>query len=181
MVGLPSQLGYQILNDVCKKPVKLTGCCCAAAVEALWQLQLPVNIRAHISNMVFDQNTYKQVFESADQVYLSSKQVSVAALRVAADLDKTVAAFNPENQPQVAALAKKGGFGTAGGGGKPPKKKNNKNKGQGQNKPRGQKHSSVPDSIAEKLCDRHYRHAGNAWYCLAPDSCPWVNKVSPKD
>ena len=51
MVGLPSQLGNQIVDDVCKKPVKLEGCCCPSAVEALWHLQLPVAIRAHVSNM----------------------------------------------------------------------------------------------------------------------------------
>ena len=50
MVGLPSQLGYQILNDICKKPKKLDGCCCAGATLALWSLQLPVSIRAHISH-----------------------------------------------------------------------------------------------------------------------------------
>ena len=30
MVGLPSQLGYQIVDDVCKKPSKMDGCCCAS-------------------------------------------------------------------------------------------------------------------------------------------------------
>ena len=53
MVGLPSQLGNQLVDDVCKRPNKLNGCCCASAVEALWQLQLPVGIRAHVSNMEF--------------------------------------------------------------------------------------------------------------------------------
>ena len=28
MTGLPSQLGYQIIDDICKKPQKLVGCCC---------------------------------------------------------------------------------------------------------------------------------------------------------
>ena len=35
LVGLPSQLGYQIVNDVCKKPSKLNGCCCDGAVLAI--------------------------------------------------------------------------------------------------------------------------------------------------
>ena len=29
LAGLPSQLGYQIINDICRKPVKLDACCCA--------------------------------------------------------------------------------------------------------------------------------------------------------
>ena len=174
MVGLPSQLGNQLVDDVCKKANKLQGCCCALAVEALWQLQLPVGVRAHVSNMEFNHNTFKSVFEAADKVYLSSKQISVAALKVAAvDLDETQAAFNPENQPQVAAMAKK-----------PKKNKKNKNAngggGQSQANPRGQKHSSVPDNLAEKMCDRHHRHGVDAWYCLAPATCPWKSKIAPR-
>ena len=73
-------------------------------MEALWQLQLPVGVRAHVSNMDFNHNTYKQVFEAADKVYMSSKQVSVAAMAMASsvaamsvtdDLDETQAAFAP--------------------------------------------------------------------------------------
>ena len=165
------------MDDVCKKATKLNGCCCAAAVEALWQLQLPVNIRAHVSNMTFDHTTFKEVFEAADKVFLSSKQVSVAALQVAAvDLNETQAAFNPENQPQIAAMAKN----------KPPKKnKKNKNAGGGgggqpQTKPRGQKHDSVPDNLAEKLCAFHHKHGVEAWYCVAPLTCPWKSKSAPR-
>ena len=180
MVGLPSQLGNQIVEDVCKKPAKLQGCCCAAAVEALWHLQLPVGIRAHVSNMEFNHATFKAVFEAADRVYLSSKQVSVAAVSVAADLDETQAAFSPHNQPsgEVAAYTKGQNSGKN-------KKNNNKGQGQsqGQNKnqnSRGKKHSSVPEALASKMCDRHYRHGASAWYCLNPSSCPWKDKVSPK-
>ena len=41
---------------------------------------------------------------------------------------------------------------------------------------RGTRHASVPDSLADKLCSRHYTHADQAWYCLAPMTCPWKNK-----
>ena len=175
MVGLPSQLGHQMVDDVCKKAA-LEGCCCAAAVEALWQLQLPVGIRAHVSNMEFSHAIYKQVFEAADRVYMSSKQVSVATMArapsVAAmsadNLDETQAAFTPQNQPSEVAAFKSQ---------KNKNKKNNKGQGNKNQKPRGQKHSSVPDSQAEKICDRQFRHGAGAWYCLAPTTCPWVNKV----
>ena len=185
MVGLPSQLGVQIVEDVCKKATKLSGCCCAAAVLALWSDKLPVNIRAHISNSTFDHTTYKQVFEAADQVYLASRQVSssVAAIQ---ELDETLPAFSEQNQPvQVAAIAgnrgggkpNKGGSGTNKGGqnqggGSGKKNKNSKN-----NKPRGPRHASQPP---EQCCDRHYVHGADAWYCLAPTTCPWVSRVTPK-
>ena len=67
--------------------------------------------------------------------------------------------------------------------GKPPKNKNNKGQNQGnknQNS-RGKKHSSVPEDKADKMCDRHYRHGGDAWYCLAPSSCPWKDRCKPRD
>ena len=177
MVGLPSQLGNQIVDDVCKKAAKLEGCCCAAAVEALWQLQLPVGIRAHVSNMEFTHQTYKQVFEAADKVHMSSRQVTVAAMAssvAAVSMDETLPAFSTQNQPsEVAAV-----------GGKPPKKnkKNNRN-GQSRNanqNSRGKKHDSVPDSQADKMCDRHYRHGSDAWYCVAPQTCPWKDRCTPK-
>ena len=94
MVGLPSQLGYQLINDVCKAPQKLVNCCCAAHVQALWSNQLPVSVRAHISDKVFTSATYKEVFKSADKIFLSSKTpdisagvaaVSVSAASLAAD------------------------------------------------------------------------------------------------
>ena len=178
MTGLPSQLGYQIINDICKKPSKLNGCCCAGAALALWSIQLPISVRTHISQKEFTKDTYKSVFQDADKVFLASKQVAVSAIQVAAaSLDETLPAFSEQNQPapEIAALAKKakgsGGGGNNGGGkkNKPPKKSN-----------RGQKHSSVPEDQADKMCDRHFRHGAGAWYCLTPSSCPWKNKCSPK-
>ena len=190
MAGLPSQLGYQIVDDVCRKPQKLVGCCCAGAALALWTLQLPVNVRAHISNSVFNADTYKKVFEEADQVFLASKQVTVAAVaKPGSALDETLPGFIDQNQPhQVAAVAGSNrGGGRGGGRGRGRGGKNNKGRGggqsgqsQNQNQSRGPKHSSVPDAQADKMCDRHYRHGDLAWYCLAPSTCPWVNKVTPK-
>ena len=180
MVGLPSQLGNQIINDICKKAVKLGGCCCSAAAFALWSIQLPVNIRAHISNSPFTKDTYKNVFQEADQVYLSSAQVNVAAL---AALDETLPAFSEQNQPQqVAAFGKpaRGGSGRGGGRGQRGQRGGGGRGGRGgkpQGQSRGPRHSSNPP---ESCCDRHYRHGDGAWFCLAPSTCPWANKVTPK-
>ena len=179
MVGLPSQLGQQIINDICKKPKKLQGCCCDQAALAIWSMKLPVNVRAHISNMEFTKDTYKGMFEAADKVYTSARQISVAAV----SLDETQSAFEAQNQPQVATFASKGqaskpqNQGNGGGGGK----KNKKNKNQQNSTSRGKKHDSVPDSLAGKMCDRHFRHGGDAWYCLARSSCPWKDRCKPRD
>ena len=181
MVGLPSQLGHQIVSDVCKKSNKLTGCCCPAAVQALWTQKLPISIRAHISNMEFTKETYREVFEAADKVFLSAKQLSVSAVQVAASsLDETLPAFDQQNQPQVAAFGRGGkgqGRGQRGGrGGSRGQGRGNRG-GSKDNKPRGPKHSSNPP---DGVCDRHYRHGPESWYCTAPHTCPWVDKTVQK-
>ena len=201
MTGLPSQLGYQIINDICKKASKLDGCCCEGAAQALWSMSLPVNIRAHISNMPFTKDSYKTVFEAADQVFLSSKQVSVAAMSVndvsgANSLNETLPAFTAQNQPQVAAIRGnrggrgqgRGGRGQRGGGrgGQNGGGQNGQSGGQNQSqkssnnssgRSRGPRHASQPP---ESCCDRHYRHGDQAFFCLAPLTCPWVSKIAPR-
>ena len=177
MAGLPSQLGYQIINDICRKPVKLDSCCCAGAALAIWSNQLPINIRAHISNMTFTKETYKSVFEAADRVFNSAKQVNVAVTAVTTSShDETLPAFSQQNQPsaEVAAMAVKNKQ-NKGGSGTGKKNKNNKNK--KDKKPRGPRHASLPP---EACCDRHYVHGDQAWYCLAPLTCPWKDRCASR-
>ena len=199
MTGLPSQLGHQIINDICKKATKLEGCCCEGAAQALWSMSLTVNVRAHISNMAFTKDTYKAVFEAADQVFLSSKQVTVAAMAVGdssgSALNEPLPAFTAQNQPQVAAIRGqrggrgqgRGGRGQRGGGGRGGQNSQNQSQG-GQNqsqrssnnasgRSRGPRHSSNPP---EACCDRHYRHGDQAFFCLAPLTCPWVSKIAAR-
>ena len=101
MTGLPSQLGQVLINDICDKPVKLQGCCCAKAVYTLWALQLPLSVRSQIATKKFDYSTYSEVFQAADTIYLSTKSTdlsaSVAAIAVTAkDEVPEVAAFKPK-------------------------------------------------------------------------------------
>ena len=181
MTGLPSQLGYQVINDICKKPTKLDGCCCAGAALAIWSMKLPVGVLAHISNMPFTLATYKEVFEAADKVHQSSNQLQVAAI----SLDETQSAFDPQNQPQVAAFTNNGQKPNRGG---QANRGGNRGRGRGQRgqrggrgaaqASRGPRHSSNPP---ESCCERHYRHGPESWYCVAPLTCPWVNKCAPRN
>ena len=195
MVGLPSQLGHQIVNDVCKKPVKLVGCCCSAAVLAIWEMKLPIEVRAHISNKEFTATTYKEVFEAADKVHQSAQSVSVAAV----GLDETLPAFSQQNQPQpqVAAVHRGGqrgggrgrgnrggGSGSGRGGGQTGQNQSGQSQSRGgqsgrggRGQARGPRHSSNPP---ESCCDHHYKHGADSWFCVAPLTCPWVNKCSPR-
>ena len=171
LVGLPSQLGQTLINDICDKAPKLTGCCCAKAVYTLWVLQLPASVRAAVADREFNATTYAAVFQSADKVFLSTKEAdinpTVAAL---SGLDKT--AEKSGEVPQVAAVRNQ----------RPPKK-NKGGKGGGQSggqqsgKERGPRHSSNPPS---SCCDSHYRYGDKSWNCLSPFTCPWKDKCSPR-
>ena len=178
MVGLPSQLGKQLVDDICTKHPKLRGCCCAKAVHALFTNQIPVNINQHISNMDFNADTYLQVFEAADRVYLSSKTVtSVAALSSGPHPGLSIA--EDENSPlntAIAAVSSKPK--------KPKKPKKNKNQSspaqpaqqnnQGQKGRKGPRHSSNPP---HSCCDVHFVHGDQSWFCGKPLSCPWKDRV----
>ena len=172
LVGLPSQLGAQLINDICEKSKKLTGCCCYKAVYTLWCLQLPLNVRGHVANMEFNGQTYTDVFKAADKVFLASKS---------ADLSSAVAAVTvtpaKEDTPQVAAAR----FNNKKNKNKPPKKNSDGGQsGSGQSgggSNRGRRHASNPPS---SCCDNHYKWGKDAWFCLSPLSCPWKDKNSPR-
>ena len=169
MTGLLSQLGYQIINDICTKTTKLDGCCCEAATMALWSMSLLVNIRAHISNMSFTKDTYKSVFEAADRVFLSAKQVTVASMstnppKSNSNQDETLPAFSAQNQPQVATISRGQGTNKGNREGQRGSRGGNRGGNRGgqssnSSKPRAPRHASLPP---ESCCDRHYAHGDQA-------------------
>ena len=173
LTGLPSQLGQQLITDICDKPIKLSCGCCSKAVRTLWTLQLPSAVRGHVANMKFDKDTYSEVFKAADKVFLSTK---------AADMAPSVAAIvkvpeESSSSAEVAAVNQ-----TRGGKGRNSNRGGGRNKGnRGSNnyttnttKPDTRKrHPSNPPS---SCCDNHYRFSDQAWFCLAPLTCPYVTK-----
>ena len=201
LVALPSQLGMQIVDDVCDNVDKLNGCCCKKSVLALWTNQLPAHVNAHISNLEFNYHTYSKVFDAADRVYLSSKTPSVAATQVAASSNPNyslaAAAENPlntamrEGMPnmQVAATTARGNRRGRGGRGRGSNRQN-QNRNSGQNKPenqtrpesnqqgrRGPRHSSQPPHTC---CNNHFTHGDLAWFCQSPSTCPWKDRCTQK-
>ena len=188
LTGLPSQLGQQLLHDICSKPNKLSCGCCAKAVRTLWSLQLPIQVRSHISGMDFNVNTYRQVFEAADKAYLSTKTTDVSAGVAAVKL-----ASNSESDSaqagQVAALkpargqnrnrrgnGRGGGRNRGSGSGRGGASAAGNSGGQsGSN--RGPRHHSSPPS---SCCDNHYRWGADSWFCLEPTSCPWKDKCTAR-
>ena len=101
MTGLPSQLGEVLTNDICDKPVKMSGCCCAKAVNTLWSLQLPVQVRSHVANMDFNHATAKDVFQAADKVYLSTRPTEVSAVVAAVSAPQATEQDSRAQSPAV--------------------------------------------------------------------------------
>ena len=174
LVGLPSQLGQTLINDVChNQGQKLEGCCCAHIIYTLWTLQLPLSVRSHVASMTFNATTYREVFESADKVFLSTKSTEVSA-NVAAISKPAGAAAAAEEVGQVAAFKP----GKPGKNQRSKPKNNDKSDKSGSNGGGGgnKQNKNVPSNC----CRNHKKWAGEAWYCLEPLSCPWVNKIVKK-
>ena len=188
LVGLPSQLGEQLVNDVCKNPVRLSCGCCYRAIKTLWTLQLPDFVKSQIANMDFNQQTYREVFQAADKIFLSRQTPELAAT-VAAVVTvpkKASAGSSSSSSPagEVAAVRPggKGNRGNRGGG----KNKNASGGGDGSGAGggaggsggrRGPRHSSNPPG---SCCDNHYRWGAQSWFCLAPLTCPWKDKIGSR-
>ena len=176
LVGLPSQLGHTLINDICSKPVKLDGCCCHMAVYALWTIQLPLNVRSYLANLDFNKDTCQAVFEAADKVFLSSRPPEVSAGVAAITQPAPSSSTTSADQSQVAAVRPSGPRRTQRG-------RANRGRGGSNSSGTGQSRPARPSSTTEApsgCCNNHKKWAGDAWYCLEPLTCPWVNKISAK-
>ena len=184
LVGLPSQLGEQLVNDVCKNPVRLSCGCCYRAIKTLWTLQLPDFVKSQIANMDFNQETYRQVFQAADKIFLS-RQTPELASSVAAVVTvpkASASSSSPSSAAEVAAFKPNGKGNRNNGGGGKNNKGNSSGGGGGSgsgggNGRRGPRHSSNPPG---SCCDNHYRWGAQSWFCLAPLTCPWKDKIGAR-
>ena len=122
--------------------------------------------------MPFNSNTYNDVFQQADKVFISTKATELSAGVAAVTLTNNEGG-DKGAEPQVAAMKPKNkkpwrgnrGQSAAEGGG-------------GGTKPnRGPRHKSNPPS---SCCDNHYRWGASSWFCLAPATCPWKDKFTAR-
>lgn len=133
--------------------------------------------------MDFTADTYLQVFEAADKVFLSSKTVtSVAALATASHPGLSIA--EDENSPLNTAIAavmttkkpkkKKKNQNQNSNSSPQPAQQNGQNNNQNQRGRRGPRHSSNPP---QTCCDVHFTHGDQSWFCGKPLTCPWKDRV----
>ena len=166
MNGTPSQLGRQILNDICPNSNPLAGCHCADVVLGIWRRSLPSVVRNQIADMDFTAATYKAVFDKADSVWTSN-----------AASTPVVAALAKNDPSEVAAASFRGGRGGRGGfrGGRGGQSRGGGNQGGGTSQtPR---HS---DNVPAGACKLHKKFGKAAWKCADRHSCPWRDFENPK-
>ena len=170
MTGKPSQLGKQLMEDICKEQKKLDGCCCDRIVWGMFREALPIVVRNHIAELSFNKDTWKEIFTKADQVWDSNRAPEPIPLT------RQVAAVTPGPKPQpptspteVAAVQKSNGS--------QKNKKNNKN---GQNKNQNATTTTTttapkPKVNEDNLCRIHAKWKDNATFCAAPWACRMKN------
>ena len=177
MTGTPSQLGRQIINDICPKVKPLEGCCCSDTVLGIWRRSLPSVVRNAVADMDFTANTFSAVFDKADKVWTSNG----ASTTVVAALTKTP----EEGGAEVAATSRggrRGGRGNRGGGRGNRGGGQNRGGGSGSNqgggaRDRGPRH---PDQPPREACDVHWKFGKAAWHCADRHKCPWRDYENPK-
>jgi len=108
LVGKPSALGKQIINDFCICAKPLASPCCANIAFGIWSKNLPTYVRSHISEKVFNKDTYKEVFEMADKCWLTHRQESPAVAAIKADNATALASSTDMENPAVAAIRGRG-------------------------------------------------------------------------
>ena len=164
MNGTPSQLGRQIVNDICPDVNPLTGCHCADVVLGIWRRSLPQVVRNAIADMDFNSTTYAAIFDKADSVWTSNS----ASTPVVATLEKAEAAA-----ASVAAVGGRGRGSNRGWRG-----------GRGQSSgTRGGGASGAPrhnDNVPSNACNLHKKFGKAAWKCGDRHSCPWRDFESPR-
>ena len=179
MVGPPSQLARELVNDICKN--ELNCPCCPAVVEAIWKRHLSAPVKAGIAKYTLSKDNFKEVTELADAIHDSSTPLaaSVSAVRVeTASLNET----QPGLQypvPEVNAVqsnrggsrggnrGNRGSRGRGGRGGRGGTNQTNQT-----SRPRGTRHPDIPPGDWSG-CSNHYRFGKSAYFCSEPASCPW--------
>ena len=71
LVGKPSTLARALVNDICRK--KLDCECCPAVILNLWKRHLPENVKAGIAYCQLTKDSFKEVCQLADKIFMSTR------------------------------------------------------------------------------------------------------------
>ena len=175
LVGKPSTLAKQIMNDLCECGKTIECKCCAKTIYGMWIKNLPTYIKTHISGETFTADTYKAVLDKADMAWLSHKNETPVVSAIKAENKAALENSTDLENPAVAAMRRGGGRGGRGARG---------NRGQGRGgrggarggRQLGPRH---PQAV-EGSCFIHHQYGPEAWSCADRHKCPMRDIESPR-
>ena len=178
LVGKPSTLGKQIINDFCECPKPIQCKCCAKIAYGMWVKNLPTYIKAHISDQTFTSQTHGPVFEMADNCWLSHKRETPVVSAIKAENAAALASSTDLENPAVAAMRASGsGRGANRGRGQRGSGRGVRGRGGGRGgRQLGPKH---PQAL-EGSCFIHHQYGPESWSCADKEKCPMRNITAPK-
>ena len=182
LVGKPSTLAKQLINDLCECGKSLECKCCAKTIFGMWIKNLPTYIRTHISDESFTVDTYKAVLDKADRAWLSHKTETPSVSAIKAENKVALENSTDFENPAVAAIrrANRGGnFGGRGGrgGARGDGRGGRGGRGGGRGgRALGPKH---PQAL-EGSCFIHHQYGPEAWSCADRHKCPMRDIESPR-
>ena len=106
LVGKPSTLAKQIMNDICECAKTIECKRCAKIAYGMWLKNLPTYVRTHISDQTFSAATYKAVLDMADKAWLSHRPETPAVSAIKAENKSALENSTDLENPAVAALRK---------------------------------------------------------------------------
>ena len=174
----PSALGKVLIHDICPGIRPFRGCHCARVVYYFFINQMPQVIKTQLAGRKFNADTYKEIFQKADDVFLSNKLTATAPVVAAVDdLNVTQPALSyPVEAVSTRGRGARGGRGQGRGcGGRGGRGGTNSNTTQNtQTKP--------PSSDAEptNLCSMHKKWKKEAQHCRDPFVCEWAKFIKPR-
>ena len=185
----PSQAAKRLVQLICKFKKQLTDCSCSIAVSSRWRRRLPDMVKSSVS--CFDLRTdFLRATQTADKVWMSLQTTqAVAAVQPGLPAAGAGAAGAASGTDEVAAYGQAGAAAGQSRGGRGARRGSGRgNRGGAQ----GRGGASAGQSAAsqaeqgppppENCCKMHKRHKKKAFYCSAPESCPWKNyKYQPMD
>ena len=197
----PSQLTKQIIEDICQCKPALNCPCCANIVYGISRRQFPTAVRNQIAKMKFDKDSYLEVLDHADEVFVSDRGgTSNAAGAVAAVAGPSVT--NPNQVVAEVAAVGRGGYSRGARGGQRGNRGGRGNNRGGNNTGTTQASSASggagsnraqrfhpnpgtankgprhPDLPPNQSCQTHWTYGKSATFCRKPFQCPWKEFIS---
>ena len=187
LVGKPSTLAKQLINDLCECGKTIECKCCAKTIFGMWVKNLPTYICAHISDDIFTAETYKAVMDKADKCWLSHQKETPMVSAIKKENKEALENSTDLENPAVAAIRNarggrgnrggRGGRGQRGGGDQRGGQRGRGGRGRGG---RGGALGPRHPQALEGSCYVHHQFGPDAWSCADRFNCPMRDVESPR-